>query len=147
MDFEMKPYIVYVQTDFNGYIIAVNSSAFLADVDGWAEIDNGYGDKYHHAQGNYFPMPIITDSGVWRYKLVGGVPVECSTEDIAKQEKALAGFPIANRNITAGEYVTVDGVLYKATANIPNCGAIISGQNAEETTVEEQLYELTQKGE
>ena len=54
---------------------------------------------------------------------------------------------IANRNITAGEYITVNGILYKATANIPNGGAIITGQNAEETTVEEQLYELTQKGE
>lgn len=55
--------------------------------------------------------------------------------------------PVATRNITAGEYVTVNGILYKATANIPNGGAIITGQNAEETTVEAQLYELTQKGE
>lgn len=54
--------------------------------------------------------------------------------------------PVATRNITAGEYVTIDGVMYKTTMNIPNGGAVITGQNAEETTVEAQLYELTQKG-
>lgn len=51
--------------------------------------------------------------------------------------------PTASRNITAGEYTTVNGVLYKATANIPNGEQIIVGQNAIETTVEAQLYELT----
>ena len=55
-------------------------------------------------------------------------------------------FPVAPRNITAGEYVTVNGVLYKATANIPNGERIIAGQNAIETTSEEQLAELA-KGE
>ena len=54
--------------------------------------------------------------------------------------------PKASRNITAGEYITVNGILYKATTNIPNGGYIITGQNAVETTIEEQLYELT-KGE
>lgn len=52
----------------------------------------------------------------------------------------------APRNITAGEYVAVSGTLYKATANIPNGEPIITGQNAIETTVEDQLMEL-QKGE
>lgn len=51
-------------------------------------------------------------------------------------------YPVAPRNITAGEYITVNGVLYKATENIPNGERIIEGQNAIETTVEAQLYEL-----
>ena len=54
--------------------------------------------------------------------------------------------PVAPRNITAGEYFTIDGVLYKATDNIPNGEPIITGQNANETTIEEQLAELA-KGE
>lgn len=53
---------------------------------------------------------------------------------------------LAPRNITAGEYATVNGTMYKATENIPNGEPIITGQNAVETTIEEQLYELT-KGE
>lgn len=85
---EMKPYIVYVKINDSGYITAVNSSAFLPDTTGWTEIDSGYGDKYHHAQGNYFPDPIFTEGGAYRYKLVDSVPVECTPEEIAKQEAA-----------------------------------------------------------
>ena len=86
-------YIVYANTNENGYITSVNSSAFLPDLTDWVEIDRGYGDKYHHAQGNYFPLPIITDGGAYRYKLVDGKPVECSQEEIAAQEEALKPVP------------------------------------------------------
>lgn len=82
-------YIVYAKPNENSYITAVNSSEFLTDTTGWVEIDRGYGDKYHHAQGNYFPEPIITDGGAYRYKLVDGAPVECTAEEIARQEAAL----------------------------------------------------------
>ena len=84
----MHDYNVYAKTNADGYITAVNSSAFLADTTGWAEIDRGYGDKYHHAQNNYFSQPIRTESGVYRYKLVDGKPVECTAEEIAAQEAA-----------------------------------------------------------
>ena len=87
------PYIVYVKPNDAGYITTVNSSAFLPDTTGWTEIDSGYGDKYHHAQGNYFPKPIITDGGAYRYKLVYGKPVECTAEAIAAQEAALKPVP------------------------------------------------------
>lgn len=81
-------YIVYAKPNENSYITAVNSSAFLTDTAGWTEIDQGYGDKYHHAQGNYFPQPIYTMSGAYRYKLVDGKPMECSPDEIAEQEAA-----------------------------------------------------------
>lgn len=87
MAFE-NPYIVYVKTDPNGYITDVNSSAFLTDITGWIEIDSGYGAKYGHAQGNYFPEPIMTMGGAYRYKLVDRKPVECTPEEIAEQEVA-----------------------------------------------------------
>ena len=32
-----------------------NSSAFLTDLTGWKLIDEGIGDKYHHAQNYYEP--------------------------------------------------------------------------------------------
>lgn len=54
-------------------------------------------------------------------------------------------YPVAPHNILAGEYVTIDGVLYKATENIPNGERVIERQNVVVTTIEEQLYEL--KGE
>ena len=94
MEFAMNPYIVYAKADSSSYITAVSSSAFLPDPTGWTEIDSGYGDKYHHAQGNYFPKPIITMGGAYRYKLVGGKPVGCTPEEIAAQEDALRPVPV-----------------------------------------------------
>ena len=70
MGYEMRPYIVYVKADEQNRIIAINSSAFLTDLTGWMEIDSGYGDKYHHAQGNYFEKPIFDERGICRYKIV-----------------------------------------------------------------------------
>lgn len=91
---EMKPYIVYVKTNDSGHIAAVNSSAFMTDTTGWTEIDSGYGDKYHHAQGNYFPEPIYTECGAYRYKLVDGKTVECTAEEITAQEEVLKPVPM-----------------------------------------------------
>lgn len=88
MEFAMNPYIVYAKTDYGGYITAVNSSAFLTDTAGWTEIDSGYGDRYHHAQGNYFPQPLITEFCAYRYKLIDGMVTECSESEILEQEEA-----------------------------------------------------------
>ena len=84
------------------------------------------------------------------------MPYSEATEEIAKKEAyngeytieddGISPYPIAPHNIMAGEYVTISGVMYKAIENIPNGEPIIVGQNAVETTIEEQLMELT-KGE
>ena len=93
----MGTYIVYVKTNESGYITAVSSSAFLSELSGWTEIDRGTGDRYHHAQGNYFPQPIMTDGGAYRYKLVDGLPVECTPEEIAEQEAANHTEPVPSQ--------------------------------------------------
>lgn len=84
----MDLYSVYVKTNSDKFITDVNSSAFLPDTAGWTGIDSGYGDRYHHAQGNFFPQPIITEGGAYRYKLVGGMVAECSASEILEQEEA-----------------------------------------------------------
>ena len=81
-------YKVYARVNDSGCITAVNSSAFLSDLTGWTEIDQGQGDKYHHAQGNYLPGPLMAMGGAYRYKLVNGKPVECTSEEIQQQEDA-----------------------------------------------------------
>ena len=88
MEFKMNPYKVYTKVNENGYIAEINSSAFILDTTGWIEIDSGYGDKYHHAQGNYFDKPIMTFSGAYQYKLIDNEVVECSEDEIAEQEAA-----------------------------------------------------------
>ena len=88
--------------------------------------------------------------------LFNGNPVEMGwnevNEEIAKREAdegkytidddGKKDYPVAPHNIVSGEYISIDNVLYLATQNIPNGEPIIVGQNAVETTVEEQLYEL-----
>ena len=59
----------------------INSDAFIADTTGWTEIDRGDGDKYHHAQGTYFPKPIFDEYGRCNYRLADGVPEEIPEED------------------------------------------------------------------
>ena len=116
MEFVINPYIVYVKPNESGYITAVNSSEFLPDTTGWAEIDSGYGDKYHHAQGNYFQLPIVTDGGAYRYKLVDGKPAECTAEEITAQEETLKPVPtptLENR-VEVLESTTDDMILLMA---------------------------------
>ena len=81
-------YKVYIKTDGTD-IVAVNSSAFLTDLTDWIEIDEGLGDRYHHAQGNYFDKPITTDNGIYRYKYVNGEVVEKTEAEIETEESNL----------------------------------------------------------
>lgn len=82
MEFKIKPYGVYVKSDRADRITAIASSAFLPDTDGWTLIDQGQGDRYHHAQGNYLEKPLMDERGVLRYKLEDGKPVERTEEEM-----------------------------------------------------------------
>lgn len=82
MDFVTQPYKVYVKTDENNRIIAINSDAFMSSFDGWVYIDEGYGDKYHHAQGNYLSKPLYNMRGLYNYKLSGTEIEERAPEEI-----------------------------------------------------------------
>lgn len=66
----METYAVYILLDELNRILSVDSSAFLSDTTGWLQIDEGTGDRYHHAQGNYFPAPLYDDRGIPRYTYV-----------------------------------------------------------------------------
>lgn len=90
---ELENYKVYIKTEENGIVTAVNSSAFLSDTTGWIEIDEGTGDKYHHAQGNYLPLGLMTDDGVYRYKYTGGELQERTEEEIQKERDARTPAP------------------------------------------------------
>ena len=75
-------YTVFVKTDESNRVTGVDSSAFLADTAGWVKIDEGNGDKFHHAQGNYLPGALTDERGVARYKLVDGEVVERTQEEM-----------------------------------------------------------------
>ena len=83
-------YAVYAKTDDRNVITAINSSAFLSDVTGWTEIDEGEGDKYHHAQNNYLSAGLTDENGVFNYKLIDGKPELRTAEEKASELKRIA---------------------------------------------------------
>ena len=111
---EMRPYIVYVKVDESNRVTSINSSAFLADITGWTEIDSGYGDKYHHAQGNYFDKPLCDERGICRYKLVNGRPVERTQEEMDADYTPMEIKPTTEQRVDALETTTDDIILMMA---------------------------------
>lgn len=73
---------VFIKTDDKNRVTAVNSEIFISDTTGWTEIDRGDGDRYVHAQGNYFPKPLTTPEGYYRYKYDNGHVIERSEDEI-----------------------------------------------------------------
>ena len=108
---------VYARVDENGYITAVEGGYTTPkDLTGWVLIDEGYGDRYNLCQSNYFPGPLTTDGGAYRYRLVEGQPVECTAEEIGEQEQARkpAPTPSLETRVEALEATTDDMVLLMA---------------------------------
>ena len=94
-------YTVYVKTDEKNRITDINSSAFISDISEWAKIDSGDGDRYHHAQGNYLPKPIIDDNGVYRYKFENGAVCERSADEMAADMPIPEPAPPTNAELAA----------------------------------------------
>ncbi|OOM71085.1 hypothetical protein CLPUN_50770 [Clostridium puniceum] len=74
---------VYVQVNSENIITQINSSIFITDLTGWVQIDEGQGDKYAHAQGNYFPKekPLTDIQFRYNYKLVDGKVIELTNKE------------------------------------------------------------------
>lgn len=80
-------YQVYAKIDEKGRVIAIDSSAFLQDTEGWTVIDEGHGDKFHHAQNNYIKGPLFDK--VPLYELKDGKIKKRKKKDIDDEVKAL----------------------------------------------------------
>lgn len=142
MDEVITTYKVYVKTNADGIITAVNSSAFLPDViikaDKWTEIDEGTGDRFHHAQGNYLDRPLVDENGIYNYKLVDSTPVLRADED--KQ-------PERNRIAVCAEMTSLKAQL-AATDYIAAKLAEVAGSEEEYAAIkEEYAEELAQRAE
>lgn len=89
MDFKIEPYKVYIKTDQYSRVKEINSSAFISDLSNWIKIDEGYGDKYHHAQGNYFENTIVNMNGVHNYIYENGMVRETTEEEKVKEAASI----------------------------------------------------------
>lgn len=107
-------YKVLAQTDDTGRVTAINSNAFVSG-DGWAQIDEGAGDRYHHAQNNYLQKPLMDERGVYRYKLVDGMVTQRTQAEMDADFDALpAPPPTTEERVNALESANDDLILMMA---------------------------------
>lgn len=92
---------VFIKTDSKNRVTAVDSEIFISDTSGWVEIDRGDGDKFAHAQGNYFPKPLTDENGVYRYKFENGEISERSADEIAADMPVTEPAPPSNAELAA----------------------------------------------
>ncbi len=78
----LKTYKVYAKTNTAKCVTYLESFASDFYASGWTYIDEGWGDRYHHAQANYLDGPIYDDRGIPRYKLVNGAIVKRTQEEM-----------------------------------------------------------------
>lgn len=92
---------VFIKTDSKNRITDINSEIFISDFSGWTEIDSGDGDKFAHAQGNYFPKPVTDENGVYRYKFENGAVCERSADEMAADMPVTEPAPPSNAELAA----------------------------------------------
>ena len=91
---------VFIKIDSKNRITAVDSEIFISDTSGWMEIDSGDGDKFAHAQGNYFPKSIMDENGIYRYKYENSVVSKRSKDEMA------ADMPVPEHTVTEEQRLT-----------------------------------------
>ena len=72
---------VYIRLDQHKTITQINSSIFIKDISDWIMIDEGHGDKYCHAQGNYLPNGLVDNFGRYNYKYNNNHIIELTNEE------------------------------------------------------------------
>lgn len=85
----------------NGEIVEINNFAYLADTEGWIEIDEGEGDRYTHAQNNYLDGQLMTDEGIYRYRYADGEIVAKTDEELQAEIDALPTPPMGDHEVLA----------------------------------------------
>lgn len=63
---------VFIKVNEKHEIVEINSDVFITDYTDFIAIDEGTGDKYVHAQGNYFDKPLRDDEGNYNYLYING---------------------------------------------------------------------------
>nr|DAL72437.1 MAG TPA: hypothetical protein [Caudoviricetes sp.] len=111
---ERTSYKVLVKTDDVGHVTAINSDAFI-NGEGWTQIDEGVGDRYHHAQNNYLQKPLTDERGVYRYKLVDGMVTQRAQAEMnADFDSRPAPPPTTEERMNALESANDDLILMMA---------------------------------
>jgi hypothetical protein len=108
---------VYVKLDESKVVKQINSSIFLTDINDYIEIDEGYGDKYSHAQSQYLEKGLIDNKGRFNYKFDGGLL------ELAEEEKENL-FPTLPPQPTSEQQLTMEMTMAMAQMQMDNMIAI-----------------------
>lgn len=75
-EIEIEPTKVYIEVNSNNEIIKVFSTDFEQPTEKSIYLNEGYGDKYRHAQSQYFEKPLMNDDGFYNYNYKDGKVIE-----------------------------------------------------------------------
>lgn len=90
MNIEIQKSRVYILLDAQNRITRIEGEYSLpADLTGWVQIDEGYGDRFSLAQSHYLDGGLYTMQGIPRYKYEDGACVLRSEAEIAADRNAL----------------------------------------------------------
>lgn len=101
---------VYIKLDKNNVVREIVSSIQNIDTSRYIEIDEGNGDKYAHAQGNYLEKSLLDFKGRYNYKYENNKVAE-----LTEEEKDLL-FPIEQPKAT--EQQVLNAQLLQQNANL-----------------------------
>ena len=82
---------VYAKADAAERVEELGSSVFLTDLTGWVQIDEGEGDRYAHAQGNYLEKPLMDVDGTHNYILDGSTIREATAAEKEAEKASFSG--------------------------------------------------------
>ncbi len=124
MEFNPTPIEVFFKVRADGCILDVNSSIFLRDTTEWVKADEGYGDRYALAQGNYLPGPTRSDEGIPRYRWDGEAVMERTLEEIASDLAAITPPPLTEEEklkirLQAAEQAILGLMMKNITGGLP----------------------------
>lgn len=60
---------VFVKINENNEIVEIGSNVFINDLTNWICVDEGYGDRFAHAQSQYLNKPLMNERGGYNFIL------------------------------------------------------------------------------
>lgn len=112
---------VFIKIDDNNRVIDIDSSVFISDTTDWIEVDEGYGDKYVHAQGMYLEKPLFDERFTHNYIYEGNVLRETTEEEKLSE----VNFESTSSSVQKST-VNIEEIVEQNKANIEYI-AIVSG--------------------
>lgn len=106
-DYKIK---VFIKVDKNNIVRDINSSIFLNNTENYICIDEGFGDKYSHAQNYYLERPLTDLKNRYNYKYIDNKITE-----LTEEEKELL-FPLEQPKAT--EQQVLNAKLLQDNANM-----------------------------